>query len=114
MSGLSIVVADPQSCSVYPVVSRGGDPSSLAILESRGVGCLLYIPARDSSGGIRPGVSNTYWRALFDLNGRLVAAEVVGTQQRPIMRDTRIAKLDSLIDRLRHENASLTVAPEGA
>jgi hypothetical protein len=94
-------------------LSRSGDPSSLAILETRSADGVLYILARDSSGGILPGVSNTYWRALFDLNGRLVTAAVVGTEDRPITRDTGIATLDSLTDQVRHENASLTVAPEG-
>lgn len=86
-------------------LSRSGDPATLSVLETRSAGGVLYILARDTSSSVLPGVSDTYWRALFDLNGRLVTAAVVGVEQRPITADTGFATLQSLTERLRRENA---------
>lgn len=110
MDELRAYIATPEGRAA---LSRSGDPSSLAILETRSADDVLYILARDSSGAILPGVSNTYWRALFDLNGRLVTAAVVGIEQRPITRDTGFSTLESLTERLRRENARVTIATRG-
>jgi hypothetical protein len=87
-------------------LSRSGDPASVGILETRSSGGVLYIHARDTSAGVMPGMADTYWRALFELNGRLVTAAVVGMDRRPIAPEEGLATLKSLTERLRRENAT--------
>ncbi|MGI1664133.1 hypothetical protein ACRDNQ_17980 [Palleronia sp. KMU-117] len=86
-------------------LSRGGDPASVTILATKREGEVLYVLARDTSDDLVPGMSDTFWRALFVLNGRLVSAAAVGFDQRPIGTDAGLATLQSLTERLRRENA---------
>lgn len=95
-------------------LSRSGDPDSVRILETRTSDGVLYIHARDLSAGVAPGMSDTYWRALFELNGRLVTASVIGLEQRPITPDAGLATLRALTERLRRENARPAGAPREA
>lgn len=95
-------------------LSRSGDPDSVRILETRNAEGVLYIHARDVSANVAPGMSDTYWRALFELNGRLVTASVIGLEQRPITPDSGLETLRSLTERLRRENARPAGAPREA
>jgi hypothetical protein len=90
-------------------LSRSGDPDSVRILETRQAGDVIYIHARHNDAGDLPGVSDTYWRALFELNGRLVTASVVGLARRPITSDAGFDTLRSLTERLLRENGRPTV-----
>jgi hypothetical protein len=86
-------------------LSRGGDSSSVTILETKVEGGVLYVLAHDTSDDLVTGMSDTYWRALFVLNGRLVSAAAVGFDGQAIGPDAGLSTLRSLTERLRRENA---------
>ncbi|MFV2035282.1 MAG: hypothetical protein ACC631_09275, partial [Halocynthiibacter sp.] len=73
----------------------------LEVLSSYGV---LYIHARDRSDGLASAVRDEYWRALFDLRGRLVSASVFGTNARPFSSDAGEATVRAFVQALRTAN----------
>ena len=48
---------------------------------------VLFIRLTDSSEGLDPEFGDSYWRALFDLDGRIVSASVFATQSRPLTQE---------------------------
>jgi hypothetical protein len=68
---------------------------------------LFLIHARDRSGGLGPGLRNEYWRAIFDVNGRMVTASAVALDRLPVADETSLAMLRQFADRIRDESARL-------
>lgn len=91
-------------------LSRGGDPSTVEILEIRQVPDALLIHARDSAASEIAGIEDEYWRALLDVNGRMVTVSVTGFEARPMSPDAGRATLEALAERIFRENAGPTVA----
>ena len=92
------------------VLSRTGDPDSVRILDIRPQDGALFIHARDTASGPLPQIADEYWRAFLDVNGRLVTVSVTGFDARPMSKDTGLATLEALADRLRLENGGTAPA----
>lgn len=92
------------SASGHAVLSRDGQADTVEVLETREEGGMFFIHARDLSGGALPGAGDEYWRALFDVKGRIVSASVVGLQDRPISGATGLRTIKAFARRIRAEN----------
>ncbi|MEO9826960.1 MAG: hypothetical protein ABJF50_21380 [Paracoccaceae bacterium] len=86
------------------VLARDGNAESVRLLESKRDGELLYLHAEDAT--VLPGTSPDYWRALFDLKGRLVSVTLLGIAGRPISSAEGLAALQSQIEQLIAANAA--------
>ncbi|MDJ1009141.1 MAG: hypothetical protein QNJ13_15100 [Paracoccaceae bacterium] len=85
-------------------LSADGRAESVEILELRADDGQIYVRARDLSGARPLGVAEDYWRALFDLNGHLVTATVIGFEARPLDAQDGLRTLSALTARLFREN----------
>lgn len=85
-------------------LSAEGRAETVEVLETRAEGGLMFVRARDTSRGRPAGVADDYWRAIFDLNGRLVTATVIGLETRPLASDDGLRTLAELTSRLVREN----------
>lgn len=65
-------------------MARDGKPDSVEILETKRRGGALLIHARDSSGGRIDQARDTYWRAITDVNGRLITVSALSFDSRPV------------------------------
>ncbi len=96
-----------QTQSGRAALSRTGRAAEIQVIETHAVDGVLFIHARDSATISMAGFSDTFWRALFPLNGRLVTASVVRLESRPISRDAGFATAQELAGRLKRENAAM-------
>ncbi len=85
-------------------LSREGNPADVRILETRVSGGVFYIHARDRGNARLPGAGNEYWRALFDLQGRIVTISVIASAEIPLASETAHAMLSDFVTRLQKEN----------
>ncbi|AZQ68745.1 hypothetical protein EF888_17400 [Silicimonas algicola] len=99
----------PEELEAYFVTERGraalardGQPGSVRIVETRRTGSLLFLHARDMSA--LPGASDDVWKALFDLDGRVVSISLFGLEDRPIARDEGLSTLAAQVDELKAAN----------
>lgn len=85
-------------------LSRDGHPDSVEIIETRVDGNALYLHARDP-GGRRKGMADDYWRALLNVNERLVILSVNSSSARPLAEREGQRTLDAFAARIRAANA---------
>jgi len=85
-------------------ISADGRAESVDIMETRATAGQVFVRARDLSGTRPEGVAEDYWRALLDLNGRLVTATVIGFEARPLAPEDGLGTLAALTERLLREN----------
>ena len=86
-------------------LSRSGRAESVEILETDIEGETLVLHAVDRSG--LPGTtSEEYWRALFEIGGRVVTVSLVAADGAPGSDAERRAALDEQIARLKSANAT--------
>jgi len=85
-------------------LSQSGSAETVRVLETRSADGVFYIHARDQSEGLAEAVRDEYWRALFELRGRLVSASVFGTDARPFSSDAGHATLRAFVSALRAAN----------
>lgn len=64
-------------------LSRDGRADTVSVMETLNEDGVFYIHARDTSTGTMAGAGDEYWRALFDVNGRIVSASVFGLKSQP-------------------------------
>lgn len=95
------------------VLSRTDDPSTVEILDIGKSEEALIIHARDSGASEITGIEDEYWRALLDVNGRIVTVSVTGFEARPLSPDAGRATLEALADRIVSENADPVQATRG-
>lgn len=86
-------------------LARDGRAASVKILATRRRGKSFYVHARDTSGSTKGGISQDYWRGLFDVRGRIVTVSVVGFERKPMSNALGLATLDAFATRIRTENA---------
>ena len=67
-------------------LSRDGRAASVRVLESFAQGGVYFLHASDRSNGIVPGMAADYWRAYFDLDGRIVSVSALGFRDAPLSR----------------------------
>jgi len=94
-------------------LSRDGKAGTVEVIDTLGKGGVFYIHARDSSTGTLAGAGDEYWRALFDVKGRIVSASVVGLEERPISTRAGFSTLNAFVSRIVNENPPATQQIEG-
>ena len=86
-------------------LSRTGDAATVKLLDAGGKGDVFYIHARDRSASFVPVVSDEYWRAIFNVNGRIVSASVMALRDRSMSSDAARLLLDGFVSRIKAANA---------
>jgi len=94
-------------------LSRAGDPATVEVLETFQQEAVFYIHARDASPGFAPGMSPDYWRAYFDLAGRIVTVSAIGFDAAPLSRSEGLAALRGFAARIRAANIPPAAAATG-
>ena len=89
-------------------LSRSGRPETVNVFEVRRLGPALYIRARDTSPGPLTEMSKDYWRALFNVNGRLVTLSLVGFEDRPSSPEDGLRLVRAAAERIVAESARLS------
>lgn len=92
-------------------LSRDGKAGTVEVIETLGRDGAFYIHARDTSTGTLSGAGDEYWRALFNVNGRIVSASVVGLEEFPISKSEGFDTLGAFADRIKSVNDVATVKP---
>ncbi len=95
-------------------LARDGRAESVEIIEMFARDGAFFIHARDSSAGTGPGLGPEYWRAIFEVNGRMVTASVAAFANRPISDDAGQATLGLFVARIRAESAAALAAASAA
>lgn len=97
-------------------LARDGRADSVVVEQMFDRDGLFLLRARDRSAGLDAGLRDDYWRAIFDVNGRIVTASVVGFDARPISDAAGLAVLRDFAARIRAESATLVAdaAPAAA
>lgn len=88
-------------------LSRTGDPATVKVLDTTGRGDVFYVHARDTSAAIAQRADEEYWRAIFNVKGRIVSASVMGLKDRPISSDTARQLLDRFVAQIRGLNPAV-------
>jgi len=91
-------------------LARDGQESSVQILETVRADDALFVHLKDTSVNPTPGLDDTYWRGLFDLNGRLITVSVVSFSTRPLSSERGFATLSAFSSRIRRETPAQTAA----
>lgn len=86
-------------------LSRDGKAQTVEVIETLGRNGAFYIHARDSSTDTLAGAGDEYWRALFNVKGRIVSASVVGLKEKPISTAEGFETLGAFADRIKRANA---------
>ncbi len=87
-------------------LSRDGNADTVEVVKTLDRDGVFYIRARDSSSDILAGAADEYWRALFDVNGRIVSASVFGLREHPIASVKGFEVLQGFTKRIRTENTA--------
>ncbi len=87
-------------------LSRDGNADTVEVLKTLDKNGVFYIHARDSSSDTLAGAADDYWRALFDVNGRIISASVIGLREHPIPPEKGFDVLQGFANRIRAENTT--------
>lgn len=85
-------------------LARDGQAESVDILDMRRDDDMLFLHAADASAA--PGIAPDIWRALFDLEGRLVSVSLFGVVDQPIASELGRTALFEQVESLRAVNAN--------
>lgn len=88
-------------------LARDGQAASVEIDQMFDRDGLFYLHVTDRSAGLGAGLSPAYWRAIFDVNGRIVTASVVAYENRPVSDAAARALLGDFAVRIRRATARL-------
>ncbi len=86
-------------------LARDGNAESVEVLDSRQTNGVFLLKARDDSPNPATGLAPEYWRALFDLNGRLLTLSILEFEDKPMSDDAAVATLLAFVERMRRENS---------
>lgn len=95
-------------------LSRDGKAETVEVIETLERDGAFYIHARDSSTDTLAGAGDEYWRALFNIKGRIISASVVGLKAHPFSTEAGFETLGRFADKIRTVNAADVVAPQNA
>ena len=98
-----------QSNEGRAALARDGKALSVSILSSRRLGKTFFLKLRDTSQNEVSGISQDYWRALFDMRGRIVTLNVFSFQDRPMSDTVSFATLARFVRRIRRENPEILI-----
>jgi hypothetical protein len=85
-------------------LARDGMAASVRILGTRKTTDVFFVHLRDTSRNLVAGLSQDYWRALFDVSGRLVTISVLGFERSPLSDAQGQLTLADFARRIRSEN----------
>ncbi|TCP60716.1 hypothetical protein EV663_10875 [Rhodovulum bhavnagarense] len=88
-------------------LARDGRADSVSIEAMFDRDGLFFLHAADRSAGLGAGLRPDYWRAIFDVNGRIVTATVTPFADRPVTPAAAQALLRDFAGRIRRETARL-------
>ena len=92
-------------------LARDGKPGSVSINRTLTSDGAFILKATDPGRGRARGLAPDYWRAIFDLRGRIVTLSVIEFEDKPMSDKTALALLRSFVRRMRQENPTLAPAP---
>jgi len=92
-------------------LARDGQAGSVDVIETTTRNGAFIIHLRDRSKNTAPGLSDQEWRAIFTVNGQMVAASVAGLAERSITSDAGLATAIDLATTIINQSRS---AAEGA
>ena len=92
-------------------LSRDGKAETVEVIETLVRDGAFYIHARDSSTATLAGAGDEYWRALFNINGRIISASVVGFKEQPISTTEGFETLGVFTSQIKKANALEVVKP---
>lgn len=85
-------------------MARDGNPDSVEILETERQGATLLIHTRDGSDGRLGKAHDDYWRAITDVNGRLITVSALSLDSRPVSSDAARETVESTTRTIRALN----------
>lgn len=91
-------------------LARDGRAESVEVLGVLRKDNAVLIHLTDESRFQIPGIEATYWRGLFELNGRLVTASVLGFRDQPLHATEGLATLEAFLERIRKETPQQDMA----
>ncbi len=97
-----------RSAAGRAALSRSGRAETVEVFDIRRDGRALFIRARDTSATPLSGMSQEYWRALLDVNGRLVTVSLIGFEDRPISPEDGLRLVRTAAERIAAESARLS------
>jgi len=96
------------------LLSRGGDPDSVEIIDSFFQGDVYYLHARDTSAGEIEDVSEVYWRSYLDVGPRIATLTVLETEAATDGSEHGLAALQSFTNAVIGANAEREPPPFAA
>jgi len=84
------------------MVSRGGSGRGVELRDLRQIGDALYVRVRESDGPAF--MAPEFWRALFEVKGRMVLVSVSCLAEKPASAEQMLAILAAQVARIRAEN----------
>jgi len=91
-------------------LARDGQARSVTLLETRTMDATLVLHLRDASGLADQRMAPDYWRAVFDLNGRMITVSVMSFADRPLAAQKGLATLRAFVASTRAANANAVSA----
>ncbi len=85
-------------------LSRNDAPKSIEVLETRAQDGVFHVHARDQSSTRGP-AQQDYWRAMFDVKGRLVSAALMGAAGHRFAPDSAFRMLQLFANKMIADNA---------
>ena len=85
-------------------LSRSGRAQSVTVAQAWGSGGVFYLVAHDSSPSGNQRLQATFWRAVFDVKGRIVTLNVAGLNSRPLSPEAGRATLEAFVRQVQREN----------
>lgn len=100
-----------ESSAGRAALSRDGKAETVEVIETLERDGAFYIHARDSSTDTLAGAGDEYWRALFNIKGRIISASVVGLEEQPISTSEGFKTLGAFTAKIRTVNAADAAKP---
>ncbi len=93
-------------------LSRDGKAQTVKVIETLSRNGVFYIHAHDSSTDTLAGAGDEYWRALFNVKGRMVSASVVALEEFPISKSEGFNTLGAFAGQIKTANVVTSVEPQ--
>ncbi len=93
-----------RSAAGRAALSRSGWAATVAVQRAWANGGVFFLAASDASGARGQRVQPEFWRAVFDLKGRIVTLNVTGLQTRPLGPEAGRATLEAFVRQVQREN----------
>lgn len=106
-SSLPALTAFMKSDQGKAVLSRSGRSADVEVLGTRSQEGVLFLRLRDRSGGPLAGAAPDYWRAILDVNDKLVTISVLGFDDSPMSEAAGFAAIATAAARIRSGSRQL-------